>query len=80
MSTTRLVFIGICIGLAVILMVMGIIFGKNSPHGTTSLTAKLSALVKKRGSDMPLPKNASVYFTVILALFLMVLVFVFSKK
>lgn len=77
MSTTRIVFIIVCIVVAAILIVVGLIFQRNSPDGRYSATASAG---KKRKRGLRLPKNPSSWMTVILALIALVLIFLFSKK
>lgn len=80
MSTTRLVFIIVCVVLAAILIFFGIVFQRNSRDRQISLQSVLASVGKKRRRGIRLPKDSRIWMTVALALCAVVLVFVMSKR
>jgi uncharacterized membrane protein len=74
-------FIVVCVVLAAIFVAYGLIFQKNSSQGKYSMSSIVSSIGKKRQRKPGrLPKNSAGWMTIFLAIVLLVLFLVFSKK
>lgn len=78
MSTIRIIFIIVCLIVAVLVFTVGFVFQKNGaagglPAGLFGTRSKSSARKRK-----PHPKNSGGYLTIFLILVLLVLIIVFS--
>jgi hypothetical protein len=79
MSTTRVIFILVCLIVAIMVFTIGIIIQKNNPDSKYSVTNALNpkALRKRR---LKLPKNPSSYLTLFLIILLLFLFLIFKGK
>ena len=81
MSTTRIIFIIVCVVGAVFMITLGIIIQKNNPDSKYSVTNALRLNPSgKRQKKLRLPKNPSSFLTIFLVILLLFLVLVFSRK
>lgn len=81
MSTTRVVFIIVCVVAAVIVFTLGIIIQKNNPDSKYSVAKALSPRpAGERRRRLRLPKNPNIYMTFFLIILLLFLYFVYSRR
>lgn len=79
MSTTRIVFIIVCVVVAIMVFTLGIIMQKNNPNGKYSVTNVLNPRSSGKRRKV-LPKNTNSVLTIFLILLLLFLYIVFSKR
>lgn len=81
MSTTRIIFIAVCIILAALVITLGVIIQKNDPESKYSLSNTLKPLIPgNRRKTLRLPKNPSVFISIFLIILLLFLFLIFSKR
>lgn len=81
MSTTRIVFIAICVILAALVITLGVIIQKNDPDSKYSMSNALKPLTPGgRRRRIRLPKNPSVFMSIFLIILLLFLFLVFSRR
>ncbi|SHI23558.1 hypothetical protein SAMN02745823_03738 [Sporobacter termitidis DSM 10068] len=80
MSPTRITFIIVCIILAVMVFTIGLIIRRGGDDSGMTVSGLLSPSGAKRKKRRARPKNASVYFTVVLTLTAIALLIIFSGR
>lgn len=81
MSTTRIIFIAVCIVLGALVLTLGVIIQRNDPDSKYSLSNALKPLTPgHRRKSIRLPKNPNAFISIFLILLLLFLFLVFSRK
>lgn len=81
MSTTRIIFIAVCVVLGALVLTLGVIIQRNEPDSKYSLSNTLKQLTPgTRRKTIKLPKNPNVFISIFLVLLLLFLFLFFSAK
>lgn len=81
MSTTRIIFIIVCVVLAVIVFTIGFVMQKNDPDSKYAVSKALNPkTLSKRKKRNNLFSNSGSYITMFLLIVIIVLFLVFSRR